>query len=393
MKVLYLVNTPFQGRASTTVATEGWFRHLRPKGLEPVVACSYATEFYSWSHERGIPTYHVPLPTPSKVWPWPFLRSLWRLRKIVKRHGIQLIHCNEHEIYPVGQYLARWCRLPVVVSVHFTMGRPFCEWLFGGKKQPQRVFFLSKGSLDACQPGIQGIVPEANWRLLYNGLDLEHFKPDSSRSIAFKKQHRMNGEVLIGVACALRPRKQLEHFVEAIARVKSPNLRILLAGGPVPGDETYAANLLETAKQKLGDRLVCLGHLSELRGFYNALDLFINTSQEEACSISIMESLACGCPVVGYPSTSVDEQVLPGGGEIVEQDNIQELTTVLDRWVSDSNNLKAARPRARQRAEEVFDIRKISGQLWSEYQSLLEPHFTDRNSEKTAVMQSNKSFA
>ena len=42
-----------------------------------------------------------------------------------------------------------------------------------------------------------------------------------------------------------------------------------------------------------------LGHVNDLRNFYNGIDLFINTSQEEACSLSVIESLAHGCPVIG----------------------------------------------------------------------------------------------
>src|SRR5262249_11167778 len=160
----------------------------------------------------------------------------------------------------------------------------------------------------------------------------------------------------VGVACALRPRKQLEHLFRAAARITVPDVRIVLAGAPVRGDETYAEELLAEARRLLGDRFVHVGHLRGLKPCFNALDLFVNPSQEEACSISVIESLACGCPIVGYPSTSVDEQVLPTGGEIVAQDSIDDLAKALDEWLSSSERLALARPRARQRAEETFDI-------------------------------------
>src|SRR5262245_44650362 len=118
MNVLFLTMNP--NRASTTVPTEGWFRHLRPRGLRPVIASHQVGAFHAWAVEQRIPAYHVPLPFPSKLKPWPFLLSLWRLRRLVKRHGIELIHCNEQDIYPTGQYLGRLCRRPVVVSVHCT---------------------------------------------------------------------------------------------------------------------------------------------------------------------------------------------------------------------------------------------------------------------------------
>src|SRR5262245_17541893 len=114
MNTLYLTNNA--GRASTTVATKGWFRHLLPRGLRPVLASPKMGEFSEWSAGMGVPAYHLQLPFPSKANPIPFLRSLWQLKRIVSRHQIQLIHCNEQDIYPIGQYLARLCRIPVVVS-------------------------------------------------------------------------------------------------------------------------------------------------------------------------------------------------------------------------------------------------------------------------------------
>jgi len=139
----------------------------------------------------------------------------------------------------------------------------------------------------------------------------------------------------------------------------------------MPGDEQYAKNLLAHGRELLGKRLITLGYLTELRGFYNGIDIFVNTSQEEACSISILESLACGCPVVGYPSVSVGEQILPSGGEIVAQDDRGQLTSAIVRWLQDDDRRIKARQGARQRAVEAFDIRKIADGLWDEYSSVL----------------------
>lgn len=369
IRVLYL--TMNANRASTTLPTEGWFRQLRPKGLRPVLVSHRVGAFHAWASSESIPAYHVPLPFPSKSRPWPFLRSLWRLRQIVRQHGIQLIHCNEQDIYPIGQYLGRWCRLPVVVSVHFSMTPEYCRWAFGGRRRPRRVIFTSRGNLETCRPAMTGVVPEQYWRLLLNGLDLEHYRPDPAERLRFRRQRSLENNLLIGAACALRPRKQLEHLFETAARLALPNLRVVLAGGPVPGDEEYARKLLDNARALLGDRLVYLGHQDELRGLYNALDVYVNTSREEACSLSILETLSCGCPVVGYPSKSVDEQVLPDGGEIVPQDDVAALAAALARWLNDPNRMAAGRTGARKRAETDYDIRARSEELWEEYVDVL----------------------
>ena len=187
----------------------------------------------------------------------------------------------------------------------------------------------------------------------------------------FEITHGLDGCITVGTACAIRPRKQLEHLIEVVSRIDDPRLRVVIAGGPVPGDEKYSERLFIDGKRLLGDRLIHLGYMTELRGFFNGLDLLVNTSQEEACSISIMESLACGCPVLGYPSKSVDCQVLPHGGEMVQQDNVDRLTESLRCWISAPDKFDNARIGARRQAESMFDIRTLSEQLWCEYQSLV----------------------
>jgi glycosyltransferase involved in cell wall biosynthesis len=382
MNVLYLTNNA--GRASTTVPTRGWFENLVPKGLRPVLASPILGELSEWCREREIPSYQVELPFPDKLRPWRFGKSIWKLRQIVKRHKIELIHCNEQDVYPVGQYLARLSKLPVVVSVHFTMRRDYCTWAFGGKKVPQRIIFTSNGNLNACQCGVEGVIPEERWRLLYNGVDLNRYRPDDRVRREFRQAKLSEEDIAIGVACAIRPRKQLEHLFEAALRINEERLKVVIAGAPVAGDEVYARDLLESAKRRLGNRLVLLGHVNDLLGFYNGLDVFVNTSQEEACSLSVIECLASGCPILGYASKSVDDQILPEGGEIVPQDNVDDLTAALTRWISNRGELSSRRASARERAEKMFDIRKRSLQLWDEYRDVLANW--DRKSVKAAPL-------
>jgi glycosyltransferase involved in cell wall biosynthesis len=234
------------------------------------------------------------------------------------------------------------------------------------------MLFVSQSSMAASSSALKGIVSEMNRRVLYNGLDLQYYQQDPKVRESFRRRYQLGYDLLIGIACALRSRKQLEHLFEVSTSLSDLPVRIFIAGGSVSGDEAYASRIIEQAKYMLGKRFLYLGHLNDLRGFYNGLDLCINTSKEEGFSISILEALACGCPVVGYPSVAVSEAVLPGGGEIVEQDNINQLTQTVRHWLSNPDKLTAARASARKRAEH-FDVCRIAEQLWNEYQDILKP--------------------
>jgi glycosyltransferase involved in cell wall biosynthesis len=370
MRVLYLTNNTTG--VSTNATLQGWLQLLRTRGLDPVVVTHDVDgPLITWLREKCIPAYRLPMPRPEKRWPFPFLRCLWRLRRIVRRHRCQLIHCNEHDIYPIAQPLARVCGLPIIVGARFTMERGFCEYAFAGRRCPDRMFFVSRGNLEACQPGLEGVVPETIWRVLYNGTDLGRFRPDPSAGQQFRAKHGLPGGLLIGAASALRPVKQLEHLFDAAARLRDPTVRVVLAGGPVPEYQEYAVQVIARGRQRLGDRLIHLGHVAEMPEFFNAIDLFVSTSQAEGCSNSVLQALACGVPVIGYPSVSVDEQVLPDGGAIVPQNCVDGLTAELNRWLSDARLREAGRRGARGRAVELFDVRKSADLIWQEYRELV----------------------
>lgn len=369
VNVVYLTANP--NRASSNVPTEGWFRLLPQRGLRPVLVSDSDGEFCRWTRSQQIPTHVTPLSFPDKRRPWRYAAMLWKLRQIVRRSGIQLIHAIEQNVYPVAADLARLCNLPAVVGVHCRIERGFGEWAFGGRRGPDRLFFLTCGSREVCRAAVDGIVPESRWALLPNGIDLESFRPDPEIGQQFRDQHGLGDQLLVGAATWVRPGKQVEHLFRLRSVLERHNATLVIAGGVAPGEDDYAQAALAAGQEAVGSRLRFLGCLDDLRGFYNALDAMINVSKEETCSISVIESLACGCPVIGYPSVSVDEQILPDGGEIVAQDDVQHLGARLANWLQDPQELQIRRLGARRQAEQRFDIRRLSDQLWDEYEPLL----------------------
>jgi glycosyltransferase involved in cell wall biosynthesis len=291
---------------------------------------------------------------------------LW---KIARRHRIELVHCNEQDTYPLGQYVARLQRVPAIVTIHSRLDEGFARWAFGGARCPSRVFFLTEASREVCRPAVRGILPQDVERVLPNGLDLTELCPDPSAGQAFRQAHNLGRGLLIGAGTWLRPGKQVEHLIALAGRLNRPDVRLVVAGGVVPSENDYAQRVIEDGRRELGSRWCYLGYTKDMRGFYNAIDLYINTSLAETCSISIIEALASGCPVLGYPSVSVGEQVLPDGGQIVPQNDIDALAAAAGRWLSDPARLAAARPLARRQAQR-FEIGGLSRQLWQEYQQL-----------------------
>ena len=133
------------------------------------------------------------------------LRCFGNSRPIVRQHSIELIHSVEHNVYPIVADLAKLCGLPVVVGVHCRIERRFGEWAFGGRRKPDRLFFLSKGSQEVCRAAVDGVVSSARWRLLSNGLNLQELRPDREAGRKFRNCTNLEMDYLLELEPGFAP--------------------------------------------------------------------------------------------------------------------------------------------------------------------------------------------
>lgn len=129
----------------------------------------------------------------------------------------------------------------------------------------------------------------------------------------------------IGFAGRLTANKGLTYLIEALPEiiVRHPATRLLIAG---TGAEA-AALRRQVARLKLGEHVTFLGHVSDMRAFYQRLTLFVHpTVEQEGLPTVILEAQNAALPVV---ASSVDGVV-----ELV-QDGVTGLLT----WPGDSQSI------------------------------------------------------
>jgi teichuronic acid biosynthesis glycosyltransferase TuaC len=126
---------------------------------------------------------------------------------------------------------------------------------------------------------------------LRNGVDLQRFVP-TDRAAA-RAQLGIDGFTVISVG-VLDPRKAHDLTIGALPML--PDVKLLIAGiGP-------ERKKLETQAEQLGvaDRVTFLGAVAqtELKHYYNAADAMVLASSREGWANVLLESMACGTPVV-----------------------------------------------------------------------------------------------
>lgn len=146
-----------------------------------------------------------------------------------------------------------------------------------------------------------------------NGFDTRRLAPNPAARAAWRARLGVaDDERLVGMAARLHPLKDHETFIAAAAQLaeRRPDTRFVLAG---LGVETLAqAAATAPSIARLGpDRLRLLGHVSDMPGFLNALDIHALSSLSEGFPNAVGEAMACGVPCV---ATDVGDTALLMGG-------------------------------------------------------------------------------
>ncbi|MCB9880758.1 MAG: glycosyltransferase [Planctomycetes bacterium] len=145
-------------------------------------------------------------------------------------------------------------------------------------------------------------IARATWKLrdrkvryIPNGIDLTRFEADprGERRTAAKAHFGLaENSIVVGSVGHLRPEKNFLRLAEAFVRLAPtrPELRLLLVGD---GVERAAIEALLAARG-LTARALLPGNLADPRPAYEALDVFVISSNTEQMPISLLEAMAIG---------------------------------------------------------------------------------------------------
>jgi glycosyltransferase involved in cell wall biosynthesis len=143
-----------------------------------------------------------------------------------------------------------------------------------------------------------------------NGVDPSRFHPEP-RDAARARLGLPPGRYILSVSHLVQ-RKGVDILMRAFAGLrkgKFPDLRFLIVGKG--GEEGNAEPMLRALARELdlGDAVVWAGAVPnpELRWYYSAADVFCLASEKEGWPNVILESLACGTPVVAASTWGVPE--------------------------------------------------------------------------------------
>ena len=139
----------------------------------------------------------------------------------------------------------------------------------------------------------------------------------------------------------------------------------------VLGNGSLAARLRQIFMQgQVIDQVVFPGQVKQgdLPKYYRAADLYVSASHSDGTSISMLEALACGCPVLLSDIPGNLEWIMPGQqGWFFRDGNVQSLAEAMLNAVENRSGLPEMRRSARFLAEQRADWEKNFPELLKAY--------------------------
>ena len=353
---------PHAARPSHGIFVETRLRHLIASGRveSKVVApvpwfpsrdarfADYAVHAQAPHEERrhGIDVLHPRYPLLPKVGmslaPLLLARSVRPLiERLLHDYAFDLI--DAHYFYPDGVaaiMLGNRIGKPVVITARGTdvnlipryrLPRAMIRWAAGRAAGIVTVARALKDDL------IRIGVPAGRIEVLRNGIDLHLFRPLERRSARFSLDFSRTTLLSVG---HLIPRKGHELVIQALPMLREVDL-VIVGDGP----ERQPLGAL-ARKSGVGDRVRFVGALpqEDLRTYYGAADALVLASSREGWANVLLESMACGTPVVASAAGGTPEVVAaPEAGVLIEARTPQAVAEAVRRLFAHYPDREATR--------------------------------------------------
>jgi glycosyltransferase involved in cell wall biosynthesis len=280
-------------------------------------------------------------------WPWyegMRLASLRHARQVIASFAPDVLHIHSPVTLGVtARRGARQQRVPVVYTNHYlpanvqpsvtsrsdVLDALFYRYIVGFSNKCTHVTAPTTTALQLLRQ--QGLTVPS--RVMSNGVDLRTYCPGPPDP-ELRQRYGLRPDLpLILSVGRLSPEKRTEVLLEAAARL-SQDAQIAIAGsGP-------RADWLRTRADRLGlsGKVRFLGFVParDLPGLYRLADVFAIASEAELQSLTTMEAMATGLPVVAVDACALGELVRHGhNGFLTRPGRADDLAAGLDRLIAD----------------------------------------------------------
>lgn len=289
------------------------------------------------------------------------LKTIYAIRDFLRDNGVEVLHTHNTYPYFYGALGAWLAGTPVVVNTQHGRGcGPGLKslWQFRiANRVGHLVGGVSEDATRLCQQ--QDRWSAAKMHCIWNGIDLDRF--------AYHGPAGNHTAISVG---RLSPEKDFATLIRAVKLVvpRFPDFRLMLVGNGA--ERERLAGLV----QELGlvQHVDMLGERSDVPALLKQASFFVGSSRTEGISLTLLEAMAVGLPIVTTAVGGNPEIVQEGlTGYLVPSEDPAALANGICRMLEREQEWNSMGVVARERVEEHFCIRRMIATYEQAYSKLL----------------------
>lgn len=289
------------------------------------------------------------------------LARMQRLSKIMSDERIDVVHSHNTLAHFYATAAAKWAGVPVIVNTQHGRGCGAgwkAKWQFRiANRFADRVIGVSEDATRLCEDDDR--LSARRMEPILNGIDVTRF--------AYRGP--INRPVAISVA-RLSPEKDFGTLLQATKLVVRDEPDFLLR---IVGDGREAAGLKELARTlAIEQHVEFLGERHDIPTLLANAGFFVSSSKSEGISLTLLEAMAVGLPIVATNVGGNPEVVDDGRtGKLVPAHNAEQLAAAMKSMLADRAAWSVMGELGRQRVEQHFNVKHMLHQYESLYDELL----------------------
>lgn len=296
-----------------------------------------------------------------------------QIAALAKQRGANLLHCHQYSPFVYSRIAAWWRRgLKLVYTEHGRLSDAPPSWK---RRIVNPLLSRPDGAIVAVSHELRSYMCDARFpghrvSVIHNGIE-----PGPAPSRGARRSARfelgIDDDTFVAASVArLDAVKDLQTLLEAFAHARRavPQSRLLIVGD---GPERPA--LVErAARADLAGAVDFLGLRPDVRKILPAADLYVNSSISEGVSITILEAMAAGLPVVATAAGGNPEILAEGrAGVLVPVRDPVRLGQAIAALATEPGRRATLATAGRRRLESSFTIERMVNQYAELYDHLL----------------------
>lgn len=296
----------------------------------------------------------------------------WKqLKKLQKQEKYDLVYCQQAVGGVLGRMLAKKYKLPCIYTAH---GFSFCK---GNSKLKNCVFKIIEKSLSKYTTALitmndidykEALKFKAKkvYKISGIGFDNKKYKTPMIEKNEMKDQIGLKDEFIILTCAEFIKRKNYDTMLKTIAELKNENIKFVVCGS---GRDK---NIIEKQIKDLHieNKVNLLGYRKDMNNIMNVANIFFLPSHQEGLTLSIIEALNFGLPIVTSNVRGNQDLVIDGkNGYVCEQNDYKSFAQKI-KYLINNPDIITNMSKENQKASKQYDIKNVKEELKKIYEEM-----------------------